>query len=74
MTKNISINIDQGLYKVLDNSFNGDEKALNQFIIDAIRRSLNTSDSLPEQKNDLENYLKNKSPGSRTYGVNGQGW
>jgi hypothetical protein len=73
MSKKLTLNIDQDLYRLLKNKFKDDEQALNQFIIDNIRIALKATDSLP-LKNDLESYLKKGVSGSRTYGVKGQGW
>lgn len=72
MSKKVALNIDPGLYQQLEQQFKGDEQRINQFIIDAIKSKLNASASV--QDDDLKNYLQKGSPGSRTYGIKGQGW
>jgi hypothetical protein len=74
MSNHISLNIDQNLYDLLELNFKNDEQAIKQFIIDAIRSKLMVSDTLTNEHNNLESYLKKGSSGSRTYGVKGQGW
>lgn len=76
MSKKITLNIDQELYKHLEHQFKDNEQGLNQFIIDAVKSRLKSasSDTLTDKKDDLESYLQKGSSGSRTYGVKGQGW
>ena len=74
MSKQLILDIDQNLYQLLEHMFKDDEQALKQFIIDAIRIQLKSTDSFSEKKDDLEAYLKKGLSGSRTYGVKGQGW
>jgi hypothetical protein len=76
MSKKVSLNIESDLYQRLENRFKGDEQGLKQFIIEAIRKQLPDlpADSLPKEKDNLEDYLKNSTSGSRTYGIKGQGW
>ena len=74
MPKRVTLNIEPELYQRLENRFKDDEQGLNQFIIGAIRNQLENPAPLPDEKNDLENYLQKGSSGSRTYGVKGQGW
>jgi hypothetical protein len=74
MSKKVVLNIDPDLYQQLEQRFKGDEQGLNQFIIEAIKNQLIASDSEPKQEDDLNSYLQKGSPGSRTYGIKGQGW
>ena len=75
MSKKVTLNIDPDLYQRLERRFKADEERLKQFIINAIRSQLDTSET-PKQgkKDDLGEYLQKGSAGSRTYGVKGQGW
>tara|TARA_B100001123_G_C15118427_1_gene950343 strand:- start:57 stop:284 length:228 start_codon:yes stop_codon:yes gene_type:complete len=75
MSKKVTLNIDRDLYQRLERRFKADERGLKQFIINAIRNQLDTSETLNQGKNnDLGEYLQKGSSGSRTYGVKGQGW
>ena len=74
MSKKLVLDIDQNLYQLLEQNFKDDDQALKQFIINAIRVQLKRTNSFSEKKDDLETYLKKGLSGSRTYGVNGQGW
>lgn len=74
MSKKVILNIDPDLSQRLEQRFKDDEKGLQQFILDAVRKQLTEPASLPDEKDDLENYLKKGSSGSRTYGIKGQGW
>ena len=74
MSKKMTLSIDPDLYKQLQQRFKDDEQGLNQFIIDAIKIQSKAAKLLPEEEDDLENYLQKGSSGSRTYGVKGQGW
>lgn len=76
MSKKVILNIDQDLYQRLESHFKADDQGLKQFILEAIRNQLSNlpADSSANKNDDLENYLKKGSSGSRTYGVKGQGW
>jgi hypothetical protein len=74
MSKKMTLRIDSDLHKQLEQHFKDDEQGLNQFIIDAIKNQSKASNLFPEKEDDLKNYLQKGSPGSRTYGVKGQGW
>ena len=72
MQKKVTINIESDLYERLESHFKDDEQGMIQFINEAIRKQLPVPS--PNEKDDLENYLKKGSSGSRTYGIKGQGW
>jgi hypothetical protein len=72
MQKKVTLNIESDLYERLESHFKDDEQGMIQFINEAIRKQL--PDPSPNEKDDLENYLKKGSSGSRTYGIKGQGW
>jgi hypothetical protein len=76
MSKIVNLNIDQSLYQRLEIHFKNDDKALEQFIIDAIKNQLPNLPAEPKsnENDDLESYLKKGETGSRTYGIKGQGW
>ena len=76
MSKNITLNIETELYQRLEAHFRDDEQGLNHFIIESIRKQLSDLPITQSQskQDDLENYLKKGSSGSRTYGIKGQGW
>jgi hypothetical protein len=76
MSKIVTLNIDSEIYQRLENHFKNDEQGLKQFINEAIQERLSElpPDPQPSEKDDLESYLKKGSPGSRTYGIKGQGW
>ena len=76
MSQKVTLNIETELYQRLEAHFRDDEQGLNNFIIESVRKHLSEilTDPLPSEKDDLENYLKKGSSGSRTYGIKGQGW
>ena len=74
MSNKLSLNIDPILYKTLKQRFKDDEKGLNQFITDAIKKQLSAPVPIPEQEDDLQTFLQQGSSGIRTYGIKGQGW
>ncbi|MBT3924071.1 MAG: hypothetical protein HOF21_16005 [Nitrospina sp.] len=76
MSQKVTLNIESELYQRLEAHFRDDEQGLNHFIIESIRKQLSDLPITQSQskQDDLENYLKKGSSGSRTYGIKGQGW
>tara|TARA_Y100001960_G_C14439871_1_gene711947 strand:+ start:106 stop:327 length:222 start_codon:yes stop_codon:yes gene_type:complete len=71
----IKLKVDPALHRILKEHFKNDEQKLMQFINEAIRIQLqNFKNDFIEKEDELESYLKKGEPGSRTYGVKGQGW
>jgi hypothetical protein len=78
--KHLKLELDNETYQCLKENFKGNEKAMSDFSVRAITNELlkfsndkNVSDS-KKNKADLEDYLKSKNVGSRSYGIKGQGW
>ena len=76
MSQKVTLNIESELYQRLEAHFRDDDQGLNHFIIESIRKQLSDLPITQSQskQDDLENYLKKGSSGSRTYGIKGQGW
>jgi hypothetical protein len=76
----LKLNLDKDTYQQLKIMFNGDIKAMEDFIKKTITKAIERSNSdsgKEEKKNNeenLENYLKSSKSGSRSYGIKGQGW
>ena len=80
----LKLTLDEKTYKRLYSLCGGDEKAMQEFAARAIAdRLAKNSDEKNSQKPgnpdmpdnpDLEDYLKSGKPGSRSYGIKGQGW
>ena len=76
----LKLKLDEGIYQYLKTKFNGDEKAINDFVNKVLTKELaktrinkNTTDK-NLKKGDLKDYLKSGKSGSRSYGIKGQGW
>ncbi|MFQ5449176.1 MAG: hypothetical protein ACE5E9_01025 [Nitrospinaceae bacterium] len=76
MKKKFTIELDQKLYQRLHDHFKGNEKALKEFVARALENQLaeSTGSKPGPGTESLEDYLKKGKPGSRSYGVKGQGW
>jgi hypothetical protein len=76
MNKKLTLELDQKLMDRIRAQCQGDEKAIREFIAQAIEHELDriSSNKSEPTPGDLEDYLKKGHTGSRTYGVKGQGW
>ena len=78
--RHLNLELDQKTYQRLKTKFQGDEKAICDFAVKAIKDGLekpftNKSKTGPDKHTkDLESYLKSGNSGSRSYGTKGQGW
>ena len=72
MNKKLTLSLDPKTYDRLLALCQGDENNLAPRAAQILAKHL-TPDPAPGPA-DLEEYLKNSSSGSRTYGVKGQGW
>ncbi len=75
--KKLTLILDKKLFERLKQHCAGDPQAMQNFTAKAIESQLPQSDEAPESSlnvSGLEDYLKNGKPGSRGYGVKGQGW
>ncbi len=70
------IKITDDMYQQLNARFKGDEKLMEEYIIQAVKNQISKDESSDarDEKESLENYLNKGKPGSRNYGVKGQGW
>ena len=78
--KNLKLKLDDNTYQNLKEKFQGDEEAMCQFVVKVLSNELlNTfneenKEGFDLKTKDLEKYLKSSKPGSRSYGIKGQGW
>lgn len=72
MKKEIFISLDQMTYERVSALCNGNEGYINDYINKALENQLSLESSKETQC--LEDYLKSGTPGSRAYGIKGQGW
>ena len=76
----LKLKLDDDTYQYLKDKFDGDINAIEDFVKKTLSKEiektrLNPNDSEKKNINDnLENYLKSSKPGSRSYGIKGQGW
>ena len=73
MPHEITIKIDDSLYKSLQEKTNENSEDLNQFIVKAIEEKLEKPESKGLDTVGLGEYLNQAKPGSRNYGAKGQG-
>jgi hypothetical protein len=76
MKRNLDIEIEDEIFKKLHTLCNGDDEAIKEYIIQAIKHHV-SQDGLSNSSSDkenLEDYLNKGQSGSRNYGVKGQGW
>ncbi len=76
MTQKLNIELDDKVFQQLKKVCKGDESAMREYIVQTLKENFNQNDSTqsPKDKEDLESYLNKGQPGSRTYGIKGQGW
>ena len=76
----LKLKLDDDTYQYLKDKFDGDINAIEDFVKKTLSKEiektrLDPNDSEKKNINDnLENYLKSGKPGSRSYGIKGQGW
>jgi hypothetical protein len=76
----VKLKLNKDTYQKLKIKFNGDIKAMEEFVKKTITKEIERSNlglDKEEKKNNednLENYLKSSKSASRSYGINGQGW
>ena len=76
MKQNFNIEIEDEIFQKLHTLCKGDDEAIKEYIIQAIKHHVSQNDlsDSSEDKENLEDYLNKGKSGSRNYGVKGQGW
>jgi hypothetical protein len=75
MANELSIKLNKKISSDLTKKFNGNQEDIENFVHSCIEQSLAESiDTNPPTPENLEDYLKSGSQGSRAYGIKGQGW
>ena len=77
MKKQLRIELQQDTYQRLLNQFQGDEQALNKFILDLLNKTseMNLQDpAINLDASGLKEYLQSSQQRSREYGAKGEGW
>lgn len=81
MKKKLTVSLDEKLYQTVHDLCKGNEEAMNDLVTKALEHQLakvkesKTSDSKNKlDASGLQDYLKTDQPGSRNYGIKGQGW
>ena len=76
MTRKLQIEIEDEIFRHLNDFCKGDENVMQDFIAHTLKEKFNKikSNVSSEEKDSLESYLKKGQSGSRNYGVKGQGW
>lgn len=72
MKKEIVISLDEKTYERLSALYSGNEESIKDYIIKATENQLALE--IDKDTQSLEDYLKTGTPGSRAYGIKGQGW
>lgn len=72
MNKEITLKLDVNTHDRLSTLCNGNEECIKDYIIKALENQLAFERGKETQC--LEDYLKSGTPGSRAYGIKGQGW
>ena len=76
MKRKLNIEIEDEIFQKLHIVCKGDDKAINEYIIQAIKHHVSHKDRSGSSENNetLEDYLNKGQSGSRNYGAKGQGW
>ena len=76
MSRKFQIELEDEVFSQLNELCKGDENVMQDYIIQTLKEKINQSkDNFSSGKKDsLEGYLEKSQPGSRNYGVKGQGW
>jgi hypothetical protein len=77
--KSLKLSLDDTTYEQLHARCRGDEEAMKGFVAKAIADWLadsyhKTSEDPEKNIGNLDEYLKSGKPGTRSYGIKGQGW
>ena len=80
----LKLKLDKDTYQYLKLKFNGDVNAMEDFAKNILTQQVDkerlkkNKDKHKDKENinneNLEKYLKSSKPGSRSYGIKGQGW
>jgi hypothetical protein len=76
MKRKLNIEIEDEIFEKLHILCKGDDNAIKEYIIQAIKYhvSQNVPSGSSENNDSLEDYLNKGQSGSRNYGAKGQGW
>jgi len=74
MSREITIKIEEPLYKNLTEKTKENPDEINQFIVKAIEEKLEKPESTGLDTDGLGDFLSQAKQGSRNYGAKGQGW
>ena len=76
MKRKLNIEIEDEIFQKLHILCKGDENAIKEYIIQAIKYYVSQNDPPGSSENNqsLEDYLNKGQSGSRSYGAKGQGW
>ena len=76
MPRKFKIELEDEVFYQLNEICKGDESVMQNYIIHTLKEKFNQSNDKisSREKDSLETYLKNSRPGSRNYGIKGQGW
>ena len=77
--KSLKLALDDTTYEQLHSQCGGDEEAMKAFIAKTIEEWLadsyhKTSEDPEKNIRNLDEYLESGKPGTRSYGIKGQGW
>jgi hypothetical protein len=76
MKRKLNIEIEDEIFQKLHIVCKGDDNAIKEYIIQAIKHHVSQNDRSGSSENNdtLEDYLNKGQSGSRNYGAKGQGW
>ena len=76
MKRTLNIEIEDEIFQKLHILCKGDDNAIKEYIIQAIKHHVSQNDRSGSSDNNvsLEDYLNKGQSGSRNYGAKGQGW
>ena len=72
----LNIELEDEIFQKLHTRCKGDDEAIKEYIIQAIKHHVSQNDRSGSSDNNvsLEDYLNKGQSGSRNYGAKGQGW
>ncbi len=74
MPREITIKIEEPLYKALAEKTKDNPEELNKFVVKAIEEKLEKPETASLDTSGLGDFLSQAKQGSRNYGAKGQGW
>ena len=80
LMNSLKLKLDKDTFQYLKNKFNGDIKAMEDFVKKTLTKEIERARLDPDKAekksidDNLENYLKSGKSGSHSYGIKGQGW